>query len=371
MIKFNTPFISGDEIKNISELINLGGPFYGHGKFSSEAVNIIRKNLGDEKVILTDSCTSALDVIALLIRQRTNKNIILCPSYTFSSTASAFLKAGFKVQFVDINPTTLMVDEACLNGILLEDVAALAIVHYAGQAADIFALNAFCKKNDLFLVEDAAQSYGCRVGKYSLGTIGDFAAFSFHETKNIHSGLGGALVVKNTDDYELAQYICDRGSNRSDLLKGLVDKYTWVSIGGSYTLSELSAAFLLAQLKHYEVFLKKRRSLWCRYFKNLQNNSSIVVQQKQENVISNYHAFFIIFENEVLCEEVRLSLIEKDINAYIGYVPLHASPFAKENDKCINNQLPVTELVSNCILRLPLHDLLTIEQVDEICAIIN
>ena len=371
MINFNIPFVSGDEVNNLKDLIQSGGPFYGSGKFNGMVTQHIVSMTGSENIIATDSCTSALDVIALLLSQRCSKRTILCPSYTFSSTASAFIKAGFNVEFIDINPQTLMVDLKCLNCNDLSDVAALVVVHYAGQLCDLIELKEFCSTNNIFLVEDAAQAYGCKFSDRHAGTFGDYGAFSFHETKNIHCGLGGALVVKGDDAFRSAKYICDRGSNRTDMLKGLVDKYTWVALGGSYTLSEISAAFLAAQLSNYENFLSNRKSMWFQYHGNLKNQDGMLIPNVQSNVVSNYHAFYSIFESEEVADLVRNTLLSDGIQAYIGYVPLHLSPFAVGSKNCYCLPLPNTEDVSKRILRLPLHYQLTISEVDRICRIIK
>ena len=370
-ITFNDPYVVGNEHVNIQELCAENGPFYGAGKFSEAARSLISDRVGSDNLILTDSCTSALDVIGLILAHKTNKSTVICPSYTFSSTASAFIKAGFKVHFVDVNPKTLMVDKYCLQNVDFSDVAALIVVHYAGQVCDLESLKKLCNDKNIYLVEDAAQAFGCELKGKHAGTFGDFGAFSFHETKNIHCGLGGALIVKEDSDYQLAQYICDRGSNRSDLLKGLVDKYTWVSIGGSYTLSELSAAFLVAQLKNYTEFLKYRKSIWMRYYENLIYETGIVIQTIPSNVSSNFHAFFVIFESEDVCDFVRRDLLSQGIHAYIGYVPLHSSPFATNSEFCICKSLPHTEYVSKSVLRLPLHHKITTIEIDRICQIIK
>ena len=371
MIKFNVPYITGDEELTLKTLIESGGPFYGSGKFSEQVHKMISKRIKTSNVILTDSCTSALDVIALILASKTTKRTIICPSYTFSSTASAFLKAGFKVRFVDINPQTLMVDETHLPLFNLSDVAALIVVHYAGQMCDMPAIKSFCDDHNIFLVEDAAQAFGCEMKGKHAGTFGDFGAFSFHETKNIHCGLGGALVVKDETDYQLAQYISDRGSNRSDLLKGLVDKYTWVSIGGSYTLSELAAAFLAAQLSTYSEFLAVRRKMWCRYHNILKKHDEIYIPKIRDDIVTNYHAFYAIFKTEKVADQVRNKLLSEDIHAYIGYVPLHSSPFATNSKSCICSPLPHTEDVSSRVLRLPLHFQLTQAEIDKICQIVS
>jgi dTDP-4-amino-4,6-dideoxygalactose transaminase len=371
MTKFNEPYITGNEKLNLEALMLSNGPFYGSGKFSKVVYDLISHRINSSNVLLTDSCTSALDVIALILAQKSKKRTILCPSYTFSSTASAFIKAGFKVRFIDVNPITLMIDETHLHELNLLDVAALVVVHYAGQLCDMPTIKTFCESHEILLVEDAAQAFGCELFGQHAGTFGDFGAFSFHETKNIHCGLGGALVVRDGLDYQLAEYICDRGSNRSDLLKGLVDKYTWVSIGGSYTLSEISAAFLAAQLGDYTEFLENRKSMWLLYHKNLSNQAEILTQKIQNGVISNYHAFYVIFKSEEACDLVRTNLLAEEIHAYIGYVPLHSSPFAKYTESCICAPLPHTEDISNRVLRLPLHHKITTSEIDKICQIIK
>ena len=359
-INFNKPFLTNKEESYFRDMIG-NNKFYGDGKYNDLCRKRIIKEIKSENVLMTDSCTSSLDIAAMIISQKVKKKTILCPSYTFSSTASAFLKAGFNIKFIDINKSNLMIDIKTLDQIDLSDVAGVVGVHYAGNTFNISVIQRFCKKNKLYFIEDAAQGYGCFYKNKALGTFGDFGTFSFHETKNIHCGLGGALICKEEDDLSLATYIAERGSNRSDLLKGLVDKYTWVSVGGSYTLSEISASFLYPQLMGFKSNFLYRKKLWNQYYINLNKSKNKLFRtiQLNKDVSSNYHAFYLIFKTNNLCDEYRSKLLEQDIHAYIGYVPLHSSPFAKSSKKCFSSDLTNTSELAERILRLPLHNNLT------------
>ncbi|MDC3158494.1 aminotransferase class V-fold PLP-dependent enzyme, partial [Candidatus Pelagibacter sp.] len=231
-IKFNSPYITGKELYYIKDVFRQN-QFFGVGKYTLRCEKIIQKILSSKYVLLTDSCTSALEISALILKKNKYDEVII-PSYTFTSTASAYLKAGFKIKFVDVDPLTAMVDYKGVSKLINKNTRAILCVHYGGNSADILKIRKICKKKNITLVEDAAQGFNCFLNNKSLGTYGNFGCFSFHETKNIHAGLAGALVVKNKKDFIRALYIRDRGTDRDEMIRKNKKKYSWVELGGSY-----------------------------------------------------------------------------------------------------------------------------------------
>jgi dTDP-4-amino-4,6-dideoxygalactose transaminase len=328
--------------------------------------------LSNSNVLLTDSCTSALEIAALIIKKNKFDEVIM-PSYTFSSTASAFVKAGFKIRFVDIDPTNGMMDHNQLEKNINKKTRAIVVVHYGGNVANIEKIKNICLKNKLYLIEDAAQSFNSFLKEKAVGTFGDFGCFSFHETKNLHAGLSGALFIKNKKNYTRATHIRERGTDRCDVIKGLKKKYSWVEIGGSYYPTEIQAAFLYAQLKNINTNTSKRKTLYKRYsskLNDLKNKRFIFFNKFNQYYESNFHAFFILVNNQKKKDELIKYLLKKKINSYIGYVPLHSS---KVGTKLGLNKfyLPETNLFAKTVIRLPMHNNMTLKDVDLVCENIN
>lgn len=263
-IKFNEPFLAGNELKYLKDVFRQDH-FYGNGKYTRLCAEFIRKKLSVENVLITDSCTSALEIAALLMRETGQEQEIILPSYTFSSTASAFARAGFKLVFAEIDPKTMMMDVRDVREKFTQNTAAVVVVHYGGYCAEVNEFRALCDANEVYLVEDAAQAFNCFLNNKALGTIGDFGCFSFHETKNVHAGLSGALIIKDNSFVNRATYIWERGTNRQDVLKGLANKYSWVEIGGSFYPTELQTAFLYAQLEALERNIEERKVIYDEY----------------------------------------------------------------------------------------------------------
>jgi len=356
-MKFNIPYITNNELKNIEEVFK-NKNFHGMSRFTDECNNKIGEFIGAQNVLLTDSCTSALEISALLIKNwdKNEEQEIIMPSYTFSSTAAAFLKFGFKLVFCEIDPKNMMmnIDDAISR--VTERTAAIVPVHYAGLSLELSELKDFCNKEDIYLIEDAAQSYGCFFDTKAVGTSGDLSCFSFHETKNLHAGLAGALIVNNDKFKKRALHIAERGTNREEVLRGIKDKYSWVEIGGSYYPTEIQAAFLSAQLESFDESIKKRKQIFEFYENTLSklDSKETYITKTLNGYKSNYHAFWIIFESIDCCEFVRKKLFAKDIPAYIGYVPLHSSKVGKSIGYKADD-LKLTEEYSQRLLRLPLH----------------
>tara|TARA_B100000780_G_scaffold265759_1_gene221429 strand:+ start:2558 stop:3700 length:1143 start_codon:yes stop_codon:yes gene_type:complete len=362
---FSEPFISGNEIDYIKDVIS-NGFFGGNGPYSKRCEELIQQEFGISKVLLTDSCTSALEITALLMALNPDDEIIL-PSYTFPSTGSAFLRAGAKLVFAEIDAATLMIDAEDVKNKITTKTKAIVAVHYAGTSANLSPLLKLATEYNLKLVEDSAQGFGSFNERgQPLGSIGDFGCISFHETKNIHCGLGGALYI-NSEDKELiskAVQIWERGTNRQDQLKGLVDKYTWTALGSSFYPSELQSAFLFSQLEVYKSNIEQRSLIYSTYINELRDieSSNKINILKHLDKGHNHHALIIIVESEEVSDQLLAFLRTYKINPFIGYVPLHSSPMGQSLGY---NQLdlPVTYEVSKRVIRLPFHNNLSIDDV--------
>ncbi|ABD81388.1 CheW protein [Saccharophagus degradans 2-40] len=371
-IKFNEPFLAGNELKYLKDVFRQDH-FYGNGKYTRLCAEFIRKKLSVENVLITDSCTSALEIAALLMRETGQEQEIILPSYTFSSTASAFARAGFKLVFAEIDPKTMMMDVRDVREKFTQNTAAVVVVHYGGYCAEVNEFRALCDANEVYLVEDAAQAFNCFLNNKALGTIGDFGCFSFHETKNVHAGLSGALIIKDNSFVNRATYIWERGTNRQDVLKGLANKYSWVEIGGSFYPTELQTAFLYAQLEALERNIEERKVIYDEYkigLAPLKLAGVVYYPEFHVDYKSNYHAFFVVFNSESKADQVREFLRARNVHAYIGYIPLHSSPVGLKMGYEINS-LPITEKYSKRVLRLPLHNKLTLTQVAGIVDLIK
>jgi len=371
IIKFNEPYITGNEIDYIKEVFK-NNHFQGNGPFTKKVQSLLESYLGVKKVLLTDSCTSALEISALLLKQTDNDEVIL-PSYTFSSTASAFARAGYKLVFADVDPNDMMISSNSISEKITVNTRVIVPVHYAGLCSDLDPILKLAEAANVDIVEDAAQALGSTYKGQKLGTIGRLGCFSFHETKNIHAGLAGALIINDESLIERATYVWERGTNREAVLNGVADKYTWVEIGGSFYPTELQAAFLLAQLESLDVNLSERKKIYNVYSDNLAGlkmDKSLHFPEAANNQVINYHAFFIVLKSEKECDYVREYLLDHKVSAYIGYVPLHSSPVGiKMGNSC--EDLPITEEYSRRVLRLPLHNNMSVEDAENICSYIK
>tara|TARA_R110001583_G_scaffold132895_2_gene284815 strand:+ start:2457 stop:3593 length:1137 start_codon:yes stop_codon:yes gene_type:complete len=371
-IKFNEPFLTGNELGYIEDVFKQN-QFYGNGKYTQQCTDLIQKRLNTNNVLLTDSCTSALEIVALLMRDVNQEQEIILPSYTFSSTASAFARAGFKLVFAEVDPQTMMLDIEDAKSRITQNTTAIVVVHYGGYCAEVKEFRALCDQRCLKLVEDAAQAFDCYLDNKALGTFGDFGCFSFHETKNIHAGLSGALLVKDDSLIDRATHIWERGTNRQEVLKGIANKYTWVEIGGSFYPTEMQAAFLYAQLEAVDKNISERKDIYTAYLNGLSElklQKSINYPDTQHDFKSNFHAFFVTFKTEAICDKVRECLVANKVAAYIGYVPLHSSPVGISMGYSAES-LPITELTAKCVLRLPFHNNMTLENVTLVCNLIE
>ena len=365
-IYFNEPLSLKPSIKNAKQFLDSGHPLHGPGKNILEIKKMVSRNLGLKNIFLTNSCTSALEICALTIGLKSSDEVIV-PSFSFITSASSFARTGCKLRFCDIEKKTLMPSLKDITKSINKKTKAIVIVHYQGYSVDYLdKLKNICKKNKIFLIEDAAQAFGSYFKNKALGSFGDFACFSFHETKNLHSGAGGMLVVNNKKYLNKIRIIHDKGTNRYLMNLKKIKYYSWVDIGSAFLMTELSASYLNPQIKYFKKIFKKRSKLYFRYQKLLSkiNNGNFYIPNSFKYRY-NFHAFVLILEKNN--REKFLKFLKKNkINAVISYTPLHRSiagkRFTKSKKKLLNTDNYVKKIV-----RLPLHDSLTSKQIDFIC----
>ena len=369
-IPFNRPFLVGKELYYIAQSV-LSGHTAGDGLFTEKCQTLMEKEFGAKKILLTHSCTAALEMAAILCQVGPGDEIIL-PSFTFVSTANAFHLRGAKLVFVDIRSDTLNMDETKIEEVITERTKVIVPVHYAGVACEMDTIMDIAHQNDLYVIEDAAQGVNAKYKDNFLGTIGDIGTYSFHETKNFICGEGGAIVVNNEKFVERAEIIREKGTDRSKFFRGEVDKYTWVDIGSSYLPSDILAAFLYAQLENMEQINNRRAELFDYYYKALiplVNDGMLRLPYVSSECKTNSHLFYIILKDENTRNALLDYLQLKGILAVFHYIPLHLSPVGRSMGYT-NGQLPVTESMSNCLLRLPFYyDLKQEEQAEIVNAI--
>jgi len=355
-IPFNKPFIAGKELFYIAQAVIENNHTAGDGPFTKKCQAWLEERLGCRKVLLTHSCTAALEMSAILADIEPGDEIIM-PSYTFVSTASSFVLRGGVPVFIDIRPDTLNINENMIEAALTARTRAILPVHYAGISCEMDIIMDIAGRHNLFVIEDAAQGIMSTYKGRPLGSIGHFGACSFHETKNIISGEGGALLINDEKFVERAEIIREKGTNRSKFFRGQVDKYTWVDIGSSYLPSDIIAAFLYAQMENADQIIAKRNLLYALYMEDLRpldEKGYIQLPFILNDCCSNGHIFYIITRSLKERTELAQFLKDQDIMAVFHYVPLHSSPAGKLYGRT-NGTLEVTERVSDCLLRLPLY----------------
>ncbi|GAA0688757.1 dTDP-4-amino-4,6-dideoxygalactose transaminase [Marinobacterium maritimum] len=366
VIDFNKPLVTGNEIKNVTEAI-ASGILSGDGPFSQKCHQWFKNELGFKKCFLTPSCTAALEIAALVLNIGPGDEVIM-PSYTFVSTANAFVLRGAKVVFVDIRPDTMNIDESLIEFAITENTRAIVVVHYAGVACDMETVMDLATKYNLPVVEDAAQGMMSTYKGRPLGGIGHIGTFSFHETKNYTSaGEGGLLIINDDSLIERSEIIRQKGTNRTKFFKGLVDKYSWVDIGSSYLLSEIQAAYLFGQLEVATEVNAERLAIWERYNNLLMNTDSFKSGRIQLASIPlgcqhNGHLFQVKVKNVDERDELIRHLKDAGISAPFHYVPLHTSLAGKEHG-VFSGVDRYTSTESERLLRLPLwYGLSVVEQ---------
>lgn len=367
MIPFNRPPSTGDELRYIEEALRQG-KLSGDGPFSERCHRWFENRLGCKRAFLTPSCTHALEMAALLIDVKPGDEIIM-PSYTFVSTANAFVLRGARIVFVDVRPDTMNIDETLIESAITEKTRAIVPVHYAGVGCDMDSIMELANRYGLYVIEDAAQGMMSRYRERPLGTIGHLGAFSFHETKNYTSGgEGGLLIVNDASFVNRAEIIREKGTNRSQFFRGMVDKYSWVDMGSSYLPSELQAAYLWGQLNCAEQILDDRLAIWERYhraFNPLMSKGIVDGPVLQEAVAHNAHMYFL----KVRDLEERTALIDHlkqcGVMAVFHYVPLHSTPFGKTMGR-FHGEERFTTQESERLVRLPIWYGMSAEEQDHV-----
>jgi dTDP-4-amino-4,6-dideoxygalactose transaminase len=359
LVNFNEPHLSGNEYQYIADAVS-SKMLAGNGKYTQLCQNYFQEKYNFRKCLLTTSCTDALEMAAILLGIKEGDEVIM-PSFTFVSTANAFVLRGAKIIFADSRSDRPGINEDELEALITNRTKAIIPVHYAGIACDMDKIMEIANRYDLFVVEDAAQAidsfYISKDGtKKALGSIGHMSAFSFHETKNIISGEGGMLVINDARFQERAEIIWEKGTNRSSFYRGEVDKYGWVDIGSSFLPSEIIAAFLWAQLESMENIQNKRKELWNTYYNKLGNwsaNLGISLPIVPDYSTNNAHIFYLICKNNEQRTSLLSFLKNEKINAVFHYLSLHSSPYY--SNKYLGDDLINSDRYSECLIRLPLY----------------
>jgi len=353
-IPFNKPFMSGDEVTYMLEA-HRNGQLAGNGPFTQRCQRWLEEKTGCKKALLTHSCTSALEMAALLIDLKPGDEVIM-PSYTFVSTANAFVLRGALPVFVDIRDDTLNIDESLIEAAITERTRAIAVVHYAGVACEMDEIMALAEKYNLFVIEDAAQGVMSEYRGRPLGSIGHLAAYSFHETKNVISGEGGALLINDERFTDRAEIIWEKGTNRSSFFRGEIDKYTWVDIGSSFLPGELIAAFLWAQLEHADAITNRRLQVWATYhhaFAAFEATDRVRRPIIPDQCRHNAHMYYLLLNSIKERSELISKLKDEGIMSVFHYVPLHLAPAGEKHCRT-SGSMSVTETLADRLLRLPL-----------------
>ncbi len=370
MIPFNKPYLTGKEIHYIYQAV-LAGKISGNGVFTRECHCFFEDKYGIKKTLLTTSCTDALEMAALLIDIQPGDEVIM-PSFTFVSTPNAFILRGARIVFADSEKQTPNLDVNKIEGLITAKTKVIVPVHYAGAACDMDPLMELADQYNLFVIEDAAHGIDSYYKGKPLGSIGHLGAFSFHETKNVISGEGGMLAINDERFCRRAEIIWEKGTNRAEFFRGEVDKYGWVDIGSSFLPSDIIAAFLYAQLENLEDIQQKRKRIWAHYQKglrSLEEKGFLRLPYIPEFATNNAHMFYIILRNGKERDQLLKFLNENGINAVFHYLSLHKSKFYR--NKHDGRELPMCDFYSDCLLRLPFYNELSIEQINFITDTIN
>ena len=371
MINFNIPPHVGTELKYVQQAID-AHKICGDGQFTKKCNKWFEDRFGAQKVLLTTSGTTALDMAALLCDLKPGDEVIL-PSFTFSSTATAFVLAGATLVFVDIRPDTMNIDETKIEAAITDKTKVIVPVHYAGVACEMDTIMAIAKKYNLKVVEDAAQGVMSTYKGRALGTIGDFGCFSFHETKNYSMGEGGALVINDPAYNERAEILREKGTDRSKFLRGQVDKYTWIDFGDSYLPSDMNAAYLWAQLEKADEINNDRLATWHAYneaFKPLAEAGKVELPTIPEDCVHNAHMYYLKCKDLDERTELISFLREHEIQAVFHYVPLHSAPAGLKFGRFDGMDVHTT-VESERLVRLPMYYNIAIEDCNKVIACVN
>ncbi|WP_318388619.1 dTDP-4-amino-4,6-dideoxygalactose transaminase [Enterobacter sp.] len=370
MIPFNKPYLQGNELNYIAQAVS-NGKISGDGAFTKKCHEFFEKKYGFKKVLLTTSCTDALEMAAILLDIQPGDEVI-APSYTFVSTVNAFSLRGATLVFVDSCSDNPNIDPVAIRNSITDKTRAIVVVHYAGIACDMDEIMSISREHNIPVVEDAAQAIDSYYKERPLGSIGTFGTFSFHETKNIISGEGGMLVINDEQYIQRAEIIREKGTNRASFFRGEVNKYGWVDIGSSFLPSDIIAAYLYAQLESLDDIQSKRKALWNRYNANLAKLAAenlIKLPDVPAYATNNAHMFYIVC-NDI---ETRSSLIaflkDNGIHSVFHYLSLNKSDYFLERNEAVD--LEYSDRYTDCLLRLPMYYELSLEQVDSICSKIS
>ena len=354
IIKFNESAVDVGAQEYVNDVLYSSG--LASDKYCKKSTELLENITKAKQTLLTHSCTAALEMAAILIDIKPGDEVIM-PSYTFVSTANAFVLRGAVPVFVDIREDTLNIDEKLIEFAITPKTKAIVPVHYAGVGCEMDAIMAIAEKHNLYVIEDAAQCIGATYKGKHLGTIGHFGTLSFHHTKNITSGLGGALLINDEEFIERAKIIWQKGTNREAFLEGQVDKYTWVDVGSSFMMPELSAALLLSQLEQFDQIIKHKLSIWSQYYhglKSLEDEGCLRLPIIPRDRKHNAHIFYLICNGL----KQRISLMERfrdsGVQVTFHYIPLHASPAGVEFSR-FSGPMNNTDSLCQCLLRLPLY----------------
>ena len=368
-IPFNKPFLSGKEDVYLKEMLTKTLKFSGDGPFTKQVSGLLEKKLNAKKVLLTTSCTHAIEMAAILCDVKPGDEVIV-PSFTFVSSANPFVLRGAKIIWADVDVQTMNMSLESFRECISSKTKAVVLVHYAGMSSPMDEILALAEQHHFFVVEDAAQAIGSTYRGKALGTFGDLGCLSFHETKNLHCGEGGALIINNEKMMERAEIIREKGTNRAKFFRGEVDKYSWVDVGSSYLPSELNAAFLLAQIEEEEKVTLHRVQLWNRYHERLKQIGKIKIPVIPPHNRINGHIFYLLTESDSINAELIEFLKKEGVHSTFHYVPLHSAPLglsAGEERVSLKN----TENYAMRLVRLPLYYDLSLDEADFVAGLVR
>ncbi|MGE5827906.1 MAG: dTDP-4-amino-4,6-dideoxygalactose transaminase [Micromonosporaceae bacterium] len=368
-IPFNRTYVSGNEAEYLSQAM-ANGPLAGDGPFTQRASQLLTELVGTQSALLTTSCSHALDMSAMLLDLAEGDEVIL-PSFTFCSTANAYALRGAVPVFVDCRPDTLNLDERQVEAAVTPRTKAIVVVHYAGVAAEMDTINDIARRHGLVVIEDNAHGLGGRYRGRALGTLGAMATQSFHETKNVQCGEGGALLFNDTSYVNRAEIVREKGTNRSQFFRGMVDKYRWVDIGSSYLPSELLAAYLTAQLESFGAIQRRRHAVWSAYHSRLADwaaENGVAQPTVPADRVHPAHLYYLLLPDLAHRQGLLQHLGEQGVHATFHYQPLHSAPAGQRYGRVGPQGCPVTDDVADRLLRLPLFAGMTGEELDRVVA---
>lgn len=370
-IPFNKPHITGKETRYIRQAVHQYAHISGNGVFTKKCHQFLEERYHFKKVLLTTSCTDALEMAALLIGIEPGDEVIL-PSYTFVSTALAFVRQGAGLSFLDSRDDHPGLDESRIEELITRKTRAIVVVHYAGVACNMDIIMELAAKHKLFVIEDAAQAIDSSYKGRPLGSLGHLSAFSFHETKNVQAGEGGMLVINDENFHKRAEIIWEKGTNRAEFFRGEVNKYGWVDLGSSFLPSDIIAAYLYAQLEQIDRIQKRRLEIWRQYYENLQPLESeglFKLPRIPDYASNNGHMFYLVFPSGDRRDKMIACLKSRDIHSVFHYLALHKSPFYSSRYR--GPELPNSKRYTECLLRLPFYFKLTDRQIKYISRMVG